>query len=564
MESAGSSAVDLCLDEETLVSLVEGRAEPRTRALAERHVDRCADCRELIAALVRDPVPRSAVVAHSDVLGDLADRFCVERELARGPHGVAVLARSLHDGQWLRIKRIDDALTALSGAARRLENAAIAQTSVVHGNFARVWGCHVSGQRVWIASAFADGDDLGTLVATRAPSRELARDIVTQLVAGLAEAHRRTIVHGHLCAENVIVDLAGQVQITDFSLVPVYSLADGMRADTRAACGIQTEHVVRIFEIGKSETGIPFMVMEHLDGITLGALSARRGPLPVAEAVDIVLQASIAVAECHARGVVHRDLKPDNVMVVERPGGPSFVKLLDFGISKADWCDDTDFARLTDTLDMLGTPTYMSPEQVRSSKRVDSRTDIWALGVISYELLAGRPPFYAPSVPALSAMIVSDEPEPLARVRPDLPPGLAHVIHRCLEKRADRRPQAVRELAEALAPYAAAHSRASVERIRAIAASELPRISTLPPPPISSPVAAPAPVLPEPAAETTEDAMRAWRDTPLRRFSPRALAIVAAVSTALLVTIALAVSALSYAKLAAQQARPDAGASKSR
>jgi eukaryotic-like serine/threonine-protein kinase len=665
MESPGSSAVHSCLDDDSLLALTEGRLDARERALAEQHVDRCGDCRQVLAALIRGLESQAEHEIPNALPGALAERYALIRELGRGPHGTVYAARERGRAELVRLKWIDQALAQRDGVAARLREACRSLEPLAHPNLAPVWGCHLHGHTLVIVGALAEGDDLPTLLASRTLSRDLARELVTQVTLALAEAHRLGIVHGRLEPNNVIVDLTGQARLTDFALKTAISgeqPADASRADAlaasrialtlldqagiaqgslrsifehcladqsafpsacelaealstataggrsgeepwipapgeligekyrvvgllgvggmgavvtatqldlgrrvaiklmppraarrpaaverflreaRAASAIENDHVVRVFDVGKSATGTPFMVMEHLDGVTLGTLVARRGPLPVAEAIDIVLQTSIAVAECHARGIVHRDLKPDNVMVLERPGQRGFVKVLDFGVSKADWLEaDAELGRLTHTMEMLGTPTYMSPEQVRSSKSVDPRTDIWAIGVLLYELLSGRPPFSAGSVPALSAMIVSDDPAPLVAQRSDVSLELERVIRRCLEKLPGRRPASVAELTELLLPFASSASLGWVERIRGIAGADLPRISSLPPPP------APSPSAPEPArAPVRLDTTGTWGATPLRRFTPRAIkaAIVAAV--AVLTGGALAWSALSH------------------
>lgn len=244
--------------------------------------------------------------------------------------------------------------------------------------------------------------------------------------------------------------------------------------EARAASAISNDHVVRIFDVGRLPDGVPFMVMEFLPGVTLDSVVQARGPLPVAEAVDYVLQACVALAECHALGIVHRDLKPENIMLVHRPGQLGFVKVLDFGISKSEWMHlDSNFTpNLTGTTDVFGTPTHMSPEQVRSSKDVDNRADIWALGVVMYEILTAVPPFMADTLPALSAMIVSDEPPNPSLRRADIPEELSAVVLRCLAKHPDARPQSVAQLAEMLQPFAAPSSRPLVERVRSIAAAD--------------------------------------------------------------------------------------------
>jgi serine/threonine-protein kinase len=147
--------------------------------------------------------------------------------------------------------------------------------------------------------------------------------------------------------------------------------------EARAAAAIQSEHVVRVFEVDKLASGTPYIVMEHLRGADLAHLLAARRTLSVGEAVDFVLEACEALAEAHACGIVHRDLKPQNLFVAQRPDGTTCLKILDFGISKAA-VDDQPQLTATDTV--MGTPLYMSPEQVRSLKSVDHRADIWALG----------------------------------------------------------------------------------------------------------------------------------------------------------------------------------------
>jgi serine/threonine protein kinase len=234
--------------------------------------------------------------------------------------------------------------------------------------------------------------------------------------------------------------------------------------EARAAVTLQSAHVVRVMDVGTLPGGLPYIVMEHLTGTDLGGLLLERGNLGVEEAVDYVLQAMEAVAEAHALGLVHRDLKPANLFLTTRPDGSGLVKVLDFGISKATEGATRDQS-LTATSAVMGSPMYMSPEQLRSSKNVDTRTDIWALGVILYELVAGRCPFEDETVTGLCARIAADPPTPLRQLRADVPPAFEAVVTRCLEKDMRNRPQTVAELAAALRPFASAELQLAVDRV---------------------------------------------------------------------------------------------------
>jgi serine/threonine-protein kinase len=247
--------------------------------------------------------------------------------------------------------------------------------------------------------------------------------------------------------------------------------------EARAVAILQSEHVVRVMDAGRLDDGLPYLVMEHLSGMDLDQLLVRRGQLPLEEAVGYLLQAMEAVAEAHAVGIVHRDLKPSNLFVTTGADGAPFVKVLDFGISKAIDSSATSPLSLTATSMTLGSPLYMSPEQVRDSKTVDARTDVWALGIIAYELLAGAQPFEADTVTGLCAKIVADEPATLRSIRPDVPVEFEAVVRRCLEKNLASRYQSVGELAAALRPFATADGRASVTRIGRISGSKATLIS---------------------------------------------------------------------------------------
>ena len=223
--------------------------------------------------------------------------------------------------------------------------------------------------------------------------------------------------------------------------------------EARSAARIQNEHVARVLDVGMLESGLPYMVLEYLDGSDLGKVLYERGRLPVTEAIDYVMQAIEAVAHAHTLGIVHRDLKPSNLFLARRQGGGMQVKVFDFGISKIMGDASDGPANMTKTNAILGSPLYMSPEQLRDSKAVDHRSDIWSFGVLTYELLTGRPPFVADNAVALFAAISESEPASILTARPDVSPELDAAILKCLQRKRDDRFGSVTELAFALAPF---------------------------------------------------------------------------------------------------------------
>ncbi len=252
--------------------------------------------------------------------------------------------------------------------------------------------------------------------------------------------------------------------------------------EARNVVRLKSEHVARVLDVGTLDNGAPYIVMEYLEGEDLAASLNRQGALPLSLAVDLVLQACDAVAEAHALGIVHRDLKPQNLFAARRHDGTSLVKVLDFGISKTIAGDDF---KATTTQAVIGTPAYMSPEQMRSAKLVDARTDVWALGVILYELVIGQLPWEADSFAALCFRIGMDPPPPLpAALRQN---GFEAVLQRCLEKDPAHRFPDVHALACELLPFAPAHSHALVERIgRVLGTSARPSMPNLVAPPRSA------------------------------------------------------------------------------
>jgi serine/threonine protein kinase len=241
--------------------------------------------------------------------------------------------------------------------------------------------------------------------------------------------------------------------------------------EARAAVRIQNEHVARVLDVGTLENGAPYLVMEFLEGVDLSTWLAQRGALPIEQAVEFVLQACVAVADAHSLGIIHRDLKPANLFCIRRSDKQFIIKVLDFGISKlteAGRTSDTPGMAMTKTAAVMGSPLYMSPEQMRSAKDVDARTDIWALGIILFQLVANRAPFLGESVAEVAIQVGSDPPPALRGFRPDAPPGLEAVIFRCLEKDPRNRYGNVAELALALLPFAPKRGRGLVDRITGI------------------------------------------------------------------------------------------------
>jgi serine/threonine-protein kinase len=258
--------------------------------------------------------------------------------------------------------------------------------------------------------------------------------------------------------------------------------------EARAAAKIQSEHVARVVDVGTLETGSPYMVMEYLEGSDLGAIVEERGALPAEDAVGYVLQACEAIAEAHAAHIVHRDLKPANLFLAKRADKRAIIKVLDFGISKSSGKGED--VSLTRTTAVMGSPLYMSPEQMASAKMVDQRSDIWALGVILYELVTGVPPFVAESMTEVIASILMHQPAPPSSV--SVSPGLTAVINKCLEKEPPKRYQNVAELVVALAPFGPASQRGTVERVTRVLGGSVKPAPMAPSPQIDPAPAAPA------------------------------------------------------------------------
>jgi serine/threonine-protein kinase len=218
--------------------------------------------------------------------------------------------------------------------------------------------------------------------------------------------------------------------------------------ESRAVAELSSEHVARVTDIGTFEDGSPFMVMEYLEGEDLQARIDREGPLAIALAARLFVQAAIGLGDAHEHGVIHRDVKPSNLFLTRRRSGRIVLKVLDFGIAKAD--DEPLEASMTSISSLIGSPQYMSPEQLCDPRAVDARTDVWALGASFYEAIAGCAAFPADSLPELHMKVLAFEPPRLATLRTDCPPELDRIVHRCLSKDPAQRFSSMSELQRSL------------------------------------------------------------------------------------------------------------------
>ena len=238
-------------------------------------------------------------------------------------------------------------------------------------------------------------------------------------------------------------------------LAPKYAADAQCRArflrEARAAASLRSERTVRIFDVGTTESDLPFLVMERLVGESLEA-RLERGILPVDVALDICGQALEALSEAHTRGLVHRDLKPGNLFLTPKDDGAVAVKVLDFGIAKSltEVDASTSDVSLTAPRTLLGSPLYMSPEQLRDASGVDVRADVWAMGVVLFECLTGRAPFESASVPELYAKILNEAAPSVRSLVPGVPAAVDALVARCLEKDRSARFADATELARAI------------------------------------------------------------------------------------------------------------------
>jgi serine/threonine-protein kinase len=224
--------------------------------------------------------------------------------------------------------------------------------------------------------------------------------------------------------------------------------------EATAVASIKSPHVVQILDHGMAEDGTPYIVMELLDGEDLGHRLDRTGSVPLADAVTIVAQVAKALGKAHAAGVIHRDIKPDNIFLVRNDDEEElFVKVLDFGVAKQTAVSS--YSVVTATGTMVGTPAYMSPEQILSGKHVDLKTDLWSLGVVAYHMLTGDIPFHGETLGALCVAISKGVYKSPSQQNPALPAAIDAWVTRALAPHPDDRFGSVKEMADALRDAAA-------------------------------------------------------------------------------------------------------------
>jgi len=235
--------------------------------------------------------------------------------------------------------------------------------------------------------------------------------------------------------------------------------------EARTVSRINSNHVVKLLAVSSPKEETPFIVMERLRGRDFGKRLRAEGPLTLKDVADCIVQACDAIACSHNAGVVHRDVKPSNLFDHANPDGTHTLKVLDFGISKARGQEEFEHTLTTSRDGMLGSPPYMSPEHIRDARSVDHRTDIWSLGVVAYQLLAGRLPFDGQSVGEVFCSVLERRFTPLSKIRPDLPREIEQIINKCLAREPGERYQIAAELAKAFADYATPHIAALVPRM---------------------------------------------------------------------------------------------------
>ncbi len=251
--------------------------------------------------------------------------------------------------------------------------------------------------------------------------------------------------------QNISIGKKVALKFIDAEFARQPDIASRFQREAEAASLVESAHIVHIFDSGVTDTGVPYIVMELLRGEDLRARLRRLGKLPNEEAVKIVAQTLRGLHRAHEAGIVHRDLKPDNIFLVDRDDDALFAKIVDFGISKMTRrSGEVGTGTLTRQGVVLGTPYYMSPEQAQALPNLDVRTDLWSVGAILYECLAGRPPHLGDTYEQIIISICTTDAPDLRSIDPTVPAPLAAVVHRALTRDKARRYQSAKEMLEAL------------------------------------------------------------------------------------------------------------------
>src|SRR6188768_2808605 len=270
------------------------------------------------------------------------------------------------------------------------------------------------------------------------PAREPVEDVASLVGSTVAGKYRieRLIGRGGMgavyAAQNTAIGKRVALKFLSREAAQHRDAARRFQREAQAASLVESEHIVQVFDAGTSDEGLPFLVMEQLTGEDLRARLTREGKLALPDALAIVTQLLRGLVRAHAAGIVHRDLKPDNVFLCARDDGALLVKLVDFGISKLERATMSE--RLTRRGTVLGSAYYMSPEQAQASDAVDQRSDLYGVGLILFELLAGRPPHLAPTLESVLVAICTQDAPDVRSLRPDVPEAVAQAIARALER----------------------------------------------------------------------------------------------------------------------------------
>ena len=252
----------------------------------------------------------------------------------------------------------------------------------------------------------------------------------------------------YACVDTVLTREVA-VKLMRRSLIAEPQVSERLLREARLAAQLRS-HVAQVFDCGTLDSGEPYIVMELLSGRDLYAMLRESGPMSPPALCAAMLQVCVGLMEAHEKGIIHRDLKPENLFCATEPDGSTLLKIVDFGVSKQ---LSGRMRSMTNPTESVGSPQYMSPEQITTPSEVDARTDVWSLGVVMYELLTGALPFNGPNPAQICASVLSQPVPPISHFRDDVPPALAFIVLRCLEKNREQRFASVAELADALRAF---------------------------------------------------------------------------------------------------------------